>query len=293
MLAVDPPAAPMANPASPAVPPAEPSLPLWMFAAMIGLLGAWAFIEYLRRVRHDGPVLARRELLFGSFALGAAMWAAMVVALSAQGLPFDLGFHPWKLAASLALALLLVLVTSYASVAVPRLLMHALLAVLFGAGVVGIELALLWAIGPTPGLDWRREPLVAAGVIVALGFGVSLRWVIMQRRGSAGDRRGRRFGAALLLAATLAAALELMSVASNLSRQGASSYIGELPEMAVVLAAGGAVPMLLLLMLFDQRMQARIRAANRQRNIRRQRGAAKKAAAARRRPPRPAQTPGA
>jgi NO-binding membrane sensor protein with MHYT domain len=264
---------------------------LWMVACMTGLLGAWAYVEYVRRVRHDGPVLARRELLFATLALGSSLWGAMVVSLSAQGLPFDLGFHPTRLAASLALPLLVVFALSYAAVAVPRLWMHALLALLFGAGMLATDWAVIWSVAPAPGLVWRREPLGAAGLIVGLGFGVSLRMVIMQRRGSPADSRGRRFGAALLLAAALAAGLELVAVASDLHLQAAAQHSRELPEMAVALAAGGAVPLLLMLMLVDQRMQARIRAANRHRRISRKRGASK-SVASRRPSTRSVETPG-
>jgi hypothetical protein len=101
---------------------------------------------------------------------------------------------------------------------------------------------------------------------------VALRMVIMQRRGSPGDSRGRRFGAALVLAAALAAGVELFAVASDLSGQLAALHSRQLPEMAVALAAGGAVPLLLLLMLIDQRVQARIRAANRHHKVPRKRG---------------------
>lgn len=256
----------MASPShSPILPAADPSISLLIVSGLIGLLGAWAYFEYSRRVRHDGPVLARRELLLGALAMGAALWGSTVLALSAQGLPYTLGFHPTWLAASLALPIVMTAVATYVAVAVPRLLMHLLAGLWFCACALGTEILVVQAVSPTPSVIWRREPLAFGALMVSIAFVVSLRMVIMQRRGSPTDTRGRRFTAALLLAAALAAHLELSSVASGLGKKFAALHSKQLPEVAVALTAGAAVPLMLMLMLVDQRLQAHVRASSRKR----------------------------
>ncbi len=259
----------MASPSNtPILPATDPSVTLLIVSGLIGLMGAWAFLEYVRRVRHDGPVLARRELVFGALAMGAALWASAVIGLSAQGLPYMLGFHPLWLGASLGVPVVMTAVAIYAVVAVPRLLMHLLAGLWFCAVALATEWLVVQSISPTPSVSWQREPLAFGALMVAIAFVVSLRMVIMQRRGSATDTRGRRFSAALLLAAALAAHLELASVSSQLGRKFAALHSKQLPEVAVALAAGGAVPLMLMLMLIDLRMQARIRASSRKRQAR-------------------------
>lgn len=285
----------MASPSNtPILPASDPSISLLIVSGVIGLLGAWAFLEYLRRVRHDGPVLARRELLFGSLAMGAALWASAVIALSAQGLPYVLGFHPVWLAASLGLPIVMTAIVTYVVVAVPRLLMHLLAGLWFCACALGTELLVVQSVSPTPSVEWRREPLAFGALMVAIAFVIALRMVIMQRRGSETDTRGRRFSAALLLAAALAAHLELASVSSGLGRKFAALHSKQLPEMAVALAAGGVVPLMLMLMLVDQRMQARVRASSRKRQareVKKTHVAEQKARVRRRRSAEPAERP--
>lgn len=279
---------------TPILPASDPSITLMIASGVIGLLGAWAYLEYLRRVRHDGPVLARRELLFGAVAMGSALWASAVVALSAQGLPYTLGFHPGWLAAALALPVVATGLASYAVVALPRMLMHLLAGAWFCACALATELLVVQSVNPTPSVAWRREPLAFGAMMVAIAYVVALRMVIMQRRGSATDTRGRRFSAALLLAAALAANLELASVASNLGSKFAALYSKQLPEVAVALAAGAAVPLMLMLMLIDQRMQARIRASSRKRQareVKKTHVAEQKARVRRRRSAEPAERP--
>lgn len=252
-------------------PGSDPSWLLWIVAAAVGFLGAWAFAGYLRRANHDGPRAASRELLLGALALASGIWGASIIGLSSLGLPFEIGYHPLKLLAALAAPAVLTVVLSLLAVLLRNVLVHVVLAGLFAAVALAVPLAAVWSIGPEPGIVWRREVLVFALLLAAVGHLALLRMVIPVVRGSSNDRSNRRLAAALLLGMTLAGAREMVLIAGDLGRQQASSYLHMLPEVAVVLAAGGGVTLLLLLFLLDQNMQARIRAANRRRGRRKHR----------------------
>ncbi len=78
---------------------------LWVASALVAFLGARTFVEYLRRLNYDGPIRLWRELLLGSAALTASLWSALVIDISAQGLPFEVGYHPLKIFGSLGASL--------------------------------------------------------------------------------------------------------------------------------------------------------------------------------------------
>lgn len=246
----------------------DPSVLLWMASAVVALLGARTFVEFLRRLYYEGPVRLWRELLLGGGALSSGIWSALVLDVSAQGLAFEVGFHPLKIFGTLALAFVLMVLliawVTWRPVWWTQLIASALCTLC----LVGVQVAVIWSIGAEPGLVWAVEPLVFALLLMFFGLTVSGRMVLGHKRGSGGDRGSRRLLAALVLGACTLAGQELVLTASGLDRQVVSAHARFLPEMAIMLVAGAVIPIGLVLVLVDQRSQQRARASNRRRRRR-------------------------
>lgn len=246
----------------------NPSVLLWVASACIAFLGARAFVEYLRRLSHDGPLRLWRELLLGSVALGAALWSAMIIDIGAQGLAFEIGYHPAKIFGSLAATIVaLALIITLATIRTGWLL-KVLAAPLAALAGLAVQVAAIWSIGAEPGLSWRTEPLIFAPLLLLIGLAFAGRLVLGARRGSRADRPSRRLMAALVLGACAVAAQELVLTASGLDRQVVSAHARFLPEVIITLVAGAGVPIGLVLLLVDQRTQQRARASERARRMR-------------------------
>jgi NO-binding membrane sensor protein with MHYT domain len=244
---------------------ADASVVLWLVSSVTAVLAGRAFVEYLRRLLHDGPQLAWRELVFASLSLAFGLWGSMVLDIAAQGLTFEVGFHPFKTFGSL-LAVALVIAPVLAAYAWrPRWYMQLAAAVLLAVAVLILQVATIWSIGAEPGLFWRREPLVFAGLLLCIGLGVAARIVSTARRGSKADRRTRRLLSGLVLGAFVVAAQELVLAASGLDRQMVSAHARFLPDVIITLLAGAVVPIGLVMLIADQRSQQRARASDRAR----------------------------
>lgn len=246
----------------------DSSVLLWMAAALVTFLAARAFIEYLRRLVHMGPLRLWRELLLCAAALSAGLWGATVLDISAQGLAFEIGFHPLKVFGALAAAWLVVGVIVTLFSIRPRWYTQLAASAVLALAALGLQMSVVWSMGAEPGLLWRREPLLFAALVSLVGFTVSMRMVASARRGSKADRSTRRLLAALVLGACSLAAQELVLASSGLDRQVVSAHARFLPEVAIMLVAGATVPTALVLMLVDQHAQQRARASERARRKR-------------------------
>lgn len=246
----------------------DTSVTLWVVSALVALLAGRVFADSLRRLVYEGPLRAWRDLLVGSLALTLGLWGAMALDISAQGLLFEIGFHPLKLAAAVIGAW--VLIAAGVVLATYRNLWYTQMAAALVLAIVALvlQVAIVWSIGAEPGLIWRRDPLLFAVLLSMVGFGVSGRMITGVRRGSSDDRRSRRLLAALVLAACCVASQELVIASSGLDRQVVSAHARVLPELVVMLVAGAAVPIGLVLLLVDQRAQQRVRASERARRKR-------------------------
>ena len=246
----------------------DSSVLLWVASACIAFLGSRAFVEFLRRLHYEGPVRLWREWLYGSAALTAGLWSAMIIDIGAQGFAFEIGYHPLKAVGALlgvyAVVLMLVAWVTIRPAWPAQLAAMALAALL----AVILQVAVVWSIGAEPGLSWQLQPLSFAALLMVVGFGIGGWMVVGPRRGSKGDRTARRLMAALVLTACTVAAQELVLTASSLDRQVVSAHARFLPEMVFTLLAGAAVPITLVLLLVDQRAQQRARASERARRRR-------------------------
>ena len=246
----------------------DPSVLLWMAAAVIAFLGARTFVEYLRRLHHEGPLRLWQEWVLGTAALTAGAWSSLVLDISAQGLLFEVGYHPVKIFGGMLAGFVLMLgVVGWATfrpVWYHQLGAAALASVVLAA----LQVSVIWSIGAEPGLFWRIEPLVFALVLQFAGVGLAGRVVTGAKRGSPEDRASRRLMGALVLGACTLAAHELMLSGSGLDRQVVSAHARFLPEVAITLVAGAVVPIGLVLLYVDQRSQQRARASYRRRRRR-------------------------
>lgn len=246
----------------------DSSLLLWVASALVAVLGARAFAEYLRRLHHEGPMRLWRELLGAGFAVTACFWGAMIIEVSSKGLVFEIGYHPAK-----CLGLMLVGVLVSAAIVAgasyrPAWYTHlAAVALLTLVGLV-LQVGVIWSMGAEPGLAWQAQPLVFSTLLSAAGLLVCGHLVVSAKRGSKADRGSRRLMGALVLGTCVMAAQELVFTASSLDRQVVSAHARFLPEVLYTLIAGAAMPIAMILMLVDQRSQRRARASERARRRR-------------------------
>lgn len=246
----------------------DPSVLLWLASAVVALLGARAFAEFLRRLHHEGPIRLWRELLLGAGALCCGIWSALALDISAQGLAFEVGFHPMKVFGALGLDfVLMVLLVGWVTWK-PVWWAQLVAAALCTLCLVGLQVAVIWSIGAEPGLTWAAEPLIFSLLLMFFGISASGRMVLGHKRGSGGDRGSRRLLASLVLGACTLAGQELVLTSSGLDRQVVSAHARFLPEVAITLVAGAVIPIGLVLVLVDQRTQQRARASSRRRRRR-------------------------
>lgn len=246
----------------------DSSVLLWVASACIAFLGARAFVEFLRRLHYEGPIRLWREWLYGTAALTAGLWSAMIINIGGRGLAFEVGYHPLKiLGALLGVYAVMLMLVAWVTIR-PAWLSQLGVILLAAVLAVILQVAVVWSMGAEPGLAWQLQPLAFAALLMLVGFGVSGWMVVGPRRGSKGDRSARRLMAALVLTACIVAAQELVLTASSLDRQVVSAHARFLPEMVFTLLAGAAVPITLVLLLVDQRAQQRARASERARRRR-------------------------
>jgi NO-binding membrane sensor protein with MHYT domain len=246
----------------------DPSVLLWMAAAVIAFMGARTFVEYLRRLHHEGPLVLWREWLLGTAALTAGAWSSLVLDISAQGLVFEVGYHPLKIFGALLIGFLLMTVVVGWATLRPNWYSQLGAAALASLVLSLLQVSVIWSIGAEPGLFWRTEPLVFALMLQFVGVGAAGRMVTGVKRGSPSDRASRRLLAALVLGACTLAAHELVLSGSGIDRQVVSAHARFLPEVAITLVAGAVVPIGLVLLYVDQRSQQRARASYRRRRRR-------------------------
>lgn len=248
---------------------ADTSVLLWVASACIAFLGARTFFEYLRRLNYDGPRALWRELLLAALSLTAAYWSAMVIDIGAQGLTFQIGYHPAKIFGSLLLAMGAMAGILLLGTMRQGWLFRLAAAPLAALVALAVQVAVIWSIGAEPGIAWNAEPLVFALLVNLIGIAIAGFLVVSTRRGSRADRPSRRLLAALVLGACIVAAQELVVSAASLGQQMVSTHARFLPEMIITLVAGAGFPVALVLMLVDQRTQQRSRASQRARRRRR------------------------
>lgn len=251
---------------------ADSAIYLWPLAALVLCLAAHVTLGYIRHGARAQHLRLRLGCLgAGTLALGAGLWAAMLLGLS-TGAAYTLGYSFWRLAAALAVALL-TMAFALAWAVLRRLPQTVVLAgLLVGAGMLATQATLVMAAGLIPGAAWNVALLIIAFLMAPVGSAAGF-WISLIGPGRDGLHRKRwRWMAVGLVAVAAVAGQELVMAAAAVSGQRGSIYVNQVPAAAACMLAGFAVPAMLLVMVADLRVRRAARdgvtAPRRQRRLR-------------------------
>jgi diguanylate cyclase len=230
----------------------ETSMLLWLMAGVVALLAAYLFIGWVRRAQSNGsPLSALGQVALGGASLGAGIASAMVLAMSAEGLPFPLGWH-WRWVPVLFLAPMLACIpVGWWLSRRQNWLALGAAGLLIGAVAVATQAGWLLGAGLRPGLRWNY-PLVGAAVAINVaGFTAAL-WLAYSDASGDGARKSLwRVGAAVLMALATVAGQEVMVSAVGLLAQVGSIYQREATSTILCLVAGALVPTVMAVLALD------------------------------------------
>ncbi len=242
------------------MPTGESSLLLWLMAIVVTLLGAHVFIAWIRRAQ--GPGSWRAATLAGA-AIGLGLTCSMLLTMSAEALPFPLGYRwllvpalwlmPWVLCVPLAWWLMRR--RDWLTLIVCSLLLAAI--------AVSVQTGWIVAAGLRPGLRWNFVWVGVSVAVQVLGFMAGL-WMAFSDASSDGDRKTLwRAGAATLIVLAVVAGQECMVSAVNLLTQVGSIYQREASSTWLCLIAGALVPILQGMAALDIWLRNRVDRQNR------------------------------
>jgi NO-binding membrane sensor protein with MHYT domain len=241
---------------SSAVNVAESSLLLWVLAAVVLVMAVLVAMGWVRQGQMR-PGLRRNWLpaLIAGVTLGTGICAAVVLALSAEALPFPIGYRlreaPLLWGAAMLgcippMALLCNTHRWFATIASGAWL---------AAVAVYVQTGWVSAVGFRPGVNWRTDPMMFGGALMAIGLILAL-WLAFSERGQKSPRRQLwRLGSALLMGITLMAGQEVLLSNAGLLAQVGSVFRTELPAPILCLVLGVVVPLIYAMMLLDLRMR--------------------------------------
>lgn len=230
----------------------ESSLLLWVMAAIVAWLAAYLFVGWLRRTQ--GQVGWRAVLgpvALASAALGLGMASAMVLAMSAEGLAFALGYRWLALPALVLGPVIGCLPAAWWLSRRKNWLAVIGSGLMLAAVAVAQQVGWIVAAGLRPGIKWQFELLGAAAALTAVGFVAAL-WLAYSDASSDGARRSLwRVSAATLMALTLIAGQEMVASSAALMVQVGSIYQREAGATWLCLVAGAIVPAILAMLALD------------------------------------------
>jgi NO-binding membrane sensor protein with MHYT domain len=233
-------------------PTGETSLLLWVMAAVVVLFASHLFIAWVRRAQGtEGWRHTLGPAALGGAAMGLGMSCAMVLAMSAEALPFPLGYR-WIAVPGLVLAPMVLCIPA-AWWLVRRQNWLALLGAGLLLALVALAVQVGWIIsaGLRPGIRWNFPLLGAAGGLQVMGFVAAL-WLAYSDASSEGARKTLwRVGAAALVMLTLISGQEVVVASIGLLSQVGSIYQREASSTWLCLVAGALVPIVLAILSLD------------------------------------------
>ncbi len=237
---------------SDALQPTDSSLLLWLLVAAVAMLAAHVAQGWVS-IAQGKPGLRQQwpALLAAGTSLGTGLCAAVLLAVSAQGLLFAIGYRPLPAAGLWLSAMLGCTLLAGLLAATTRAWMLLIGGMLLALLAAGVHFGWLWAAGFRPGIVWRREFMAAAVILMMVGVSAAT-WLSFSDILKDSERRTLwRAGAAALLGLSLAGGQELMIHAAGLRFQQGSIYEQVLPGIVLSLVAGVLVPLLLTVMAID------------------------------------------
>jgi len=234
------------------VQPTDSSLLLWLLAAAVAVMAAHVAQGWVYVAQRAESLRARwPACLVAGMTLGTGLCCTMWLAMSAQGLMFEIGYRALPSPGLWAAAVLGCTGVAAALAATRR----AWLLLGIGAGLAllaaAVQLGWLWAAGFRPGIVWRRQ-FIAAGVILLVVGLAAAAWLSFSDILKDSRRRTLwRLAAAALLGLSLVGGQELIISAAKLNVQQGSIYEHQLPSSVLSLVAGVLVPLILTAMSID------------------------------------------
>jgi NO-binding membrane sensor protein with MHYT domain len=237
----------------------DSSLLLWALAAIVTFMCARVCLGWLTIARLT-PQLRENWLatMIATFVLGTGICAAVVLGLSAEALPFPLGYRLrnvlflWPLAVLGCWPAMMLLGCRnrwYATVGA---------AVLVGLVAMAVQYGWVDAAGLRPGIVWRKEVIAVAGAFLVATFGLSFAWGLYVPQTGMGRRQGiSRHGAGLTMALALLAGQQILLGGTNIMAQVGSVYRTEVPASMLCLVLGVLLPLGLTMALLDLRWRRR------------------------------------
>ena len=253
---------------------------LLLLSVVVYLLGTHTGMAALRDVLRDdlgetrpeqmGPLRPEdrmRLMITAALAWGTALCVGFVLALASRPLPFEVGFQAvavlvlWLLAVLVCFALVLALVRW------PMLPERCLAGGALGVLALAVQTGWLGAASFKPGLAWRLELLVVAGLALAVGLALAFGVAFAEVTRVGMLRRRWRLAGAVLATLTLLAGQALLLEGMHLGRQAGSAHAHGLSSALLSLIGGVVVPLALLISMLTLHLSRRARSRRHHRDF--------------------------
>ena len=234
---------------------------LWMTLALaISAIAAYVSLDLAKRLQTTRPQVALRWTAAAAFGWGTGLWSAQIVVVSAQALPFPLGYRAWEVLVSWLLAILVSMATfAWAGTRVVTPARVALGACTLGLGMVLVQMLALHSLGLRPGIDWHWTRLALAPATVALGSAVAFGLFFILRARSTRWAPASHVAAALTLGIATVVGQHLAIGAAGLERQTFSAHDHRVSSAELTVLASVGSLALLVMMLLSSVLEARMR----------------------------------
>ena len=235
-------------------------------AWLVAFMAAFVSLDLVERAGRARRRLATGWLIGAALGLGTGLWSVHVIGLSAQELPFELGFRPWGALGTwlAAVAMGLAGLGWAAARVISRGMLVAGSAVL-GLCIVAAQVIALLTLGLKPGIDWHFTMLGLALLTVWSGAGLAIGLRSVRSKIRLHWRVARQVLAAVVLGASLVLSQHIVTLAAGLPLRTLPAYDGRISGAALsLLATVGSMSLLLAMLLWsllDARMQASLRQA--------------------------------
>lgn len=170
---------------------------LVLVAALVCTLISVISVEIFRRAESGGGGLRWRWIGMGAFATGAGAWATHFIAMLAYEHQIEFGLDGVLTALSGLLGIVLAGAAYWAAVAIPGRARAVVGGLILGLAITALHYTGMAAYGAGAELHWDARYVVAS-VVLAMGFGISVFWVLL---GGGSDLR--KYIATGLLIATI------------------------------------------------------------------------------------------
>lgn len=236
----------------------ETSFLLWFMAAVVALLAGYLFVGWLRRTQgREGWREVLAPVLLAAAVLGVGMSSAMVLAMSAGGLAFPLGYRWLAIPALVFGPVIACLPAAWWLSRRQNWLAMIGSGLLLAAVALAVQTGWILAAGLRPGIKWQFALLGAAAVLETAGF-VAAFWLAFSDTSGNGARKSLwRAGAAALMALTLIAGQEVVGSSVALQAQVGSIYQREAQATWLCLVAGAILPTVLAVLALDLALRNR------------------------------------